>query len=346
MTSKTKTILISLGALAIAGIAAVLAIGLPLYTDYKKPAFTKSAELYVYPNTPVEDILACLDTVVYNTKSIKRAFSREDVASRVKPGHYTFSANNSAIYAARAVANGWQTPINFTLSGTNRLRGQLAKKISNQFMLDSAEVAAAFNDKELLASYGKTPEQLFSMFMPDTYQMYWTASMKDIFDKQKEALDAFWTEENVALAKKQGLTPMQATIVASIVKGESNYEPEFPKIAGVYLNRLHIGMKLQADPTVAYCYNYSLNRILLKHLEVESPYNTYKYAGLPPAPIQVPTKACLEAVLHPDTTPYLYFCASPDFNGSHRFAEGYAQHLVNAREFQMALNRRNRENNK
>lgn len=321
--------------------------GYSLYVDYKKPAFTKDrVELFIYPDSGIEDVISKLGPHAVNFRSLMRMLEKEDVATNLKAGHYLFSKNNPAVYVARALTRGWQSPVNLVLSGSLRVKSQIAAKIASQMMVDSATVAAAFEDKALLAEYGKTPEQIFSMFIPDTYEMYWTASVKDILDKQKQALDAFWTEDNIAKAKAQGLTPMEATIVASIVKGESNYEPEFPKIAGVYLNRLHKGMKLQADPTVAFCYNYTLNRILLKHLEVDSPYNTYKYFGLPPAPICVPTKACLEAVLNPDKAPNLYFCANSDFSGSHKFAVDYSEHLRNAREFQQALNKRQREQGK
>ena len=133
---------------------------------------------------------------------------------------------------------------------------------------------------------------------------------------------------------------MQVSILASIVSGETLKEHEYPIIAGVYLNRYRTGMKLQADPTVAFCFDYKLNRILHKHMEFDSPYNTYRYAGLPPAPINVPPKACLDAVLNPDQHGYMYFCASPDFNGTHRFAVTYDEHLENARAFHRALNAR------
>jgi len=212
-------------------------------------------------------------------------------------------------------------------------------------MIDSVDVIKALNDKAMLSAYGFTPQNVFSLFFPDTYEMYWTATMKEVLDKQKEAWDHFWTADRVAKAKAQGLTPKQASILASIVKGETNYEPEMPKVAGVYLNRLHKGMKLQADPTVAYCFDYEPGRILLKHLQVESPYNTYKYAGLPPGPIAVPTKACLEAVLNPEGD-YLYFCASSAFDGTHNFAKDLNGHLKNARAFQSELNKRSAEKKK
>lgn len=213
-------------------------------------------------------------------------------------------------------------------------------------MVDSAEVASALNDADFLDDYGFTPENVFALFLPDTYQMYWTASVKDIFDRFKKEYDAFWTPDREAKAKAQGLSRMQVSVMASIVSGETLKSFEYPIIAGVYLNRYRKGMKLQADPTVAFCHGYTLDRILKKHLTVDSPYNTYKYAGLPPAPINVPPKGCLEAVLNPAKHNYIYFCASPAFDGTHRFAVGYNEHLKNAREFQRALTARRKAQNK
>lgn len=241
------------------------------------------------------------------------------------------------------LANGWQTAGKLTLSGTIRTKGRLAQKISAQMMVDSAAVAQALDSAEFLAMYGFTPENIFAMILPDTYYMYWTASVNDIFDRLKKEYDAFWTQERLDKAKAQKLTPMQVSVMASIVSGETLKSFEYPRIAGVYLNRYRKGMRLQADPTIAFCFNYEPDRILKKHLQVDSPYNTYKYVGLPPAPINVPPKACLEAVLSPENHKYIYFCASPDFDGTHRFAVNYSDHQRNAREFQRALTKRNKE---
>ena len=183
------------------------------------------------------------------------------------------------------------------------------------------------------------------MIVPDTYQMYWTASVSEIFDRMKKEYDAFWAPERLAKAADQKLSPMQVSIMASIVSGETLKEFEYPIIAGVYLNRYHKGMKLQADPTVAFCHGYTLNRILKVHLTIDSPYNTYKYVGLPPAPINVPPKACIDAVLNPQKHGYIFFCASPEFNGTHRFAVTYTEHLKNAREFQRELTARSKAKN-
>ena len=323
---------------ALAVIVVLGAVGGRWYTDNRKPNFSESVDLYVRPQTTVAEVLAQIpDSIVANHRSLARVVRNGLTDDDLKPGHYVVEKSKPSVYLVRMLRNGWQTPMNLVLSGTMRLKGQIARKIGNQMMLDSADVAAAFADSSLLASYGFTPSDVFSLIIPDTYQVYWTASMKDILDKQKAAYDAFWTAENIAKAEAQGLTPKQVSIIASIVKGESNYVPEYPSIAGVYLNRLHQGMRLQADPTVAFCFGYTLNRILLKHLEYDSPYNTYRYDGLPPGPICVPDKPCLEAVLNPDRHGYLYFCASAAMDGTHKFASTYSEHLRNAREFQRAL---------
>jgi UPF0755 protein len=209
-----------------------------------------------------------------------------------------------------------------------------------QMMVDSASVADALYDEDFLAGYGFNSENVFAMVLPDTYQMYWTASVEEIFDRFKKEYDAFWTDARKDKAKKQGLTPMQVSIMASIVSGETLKNFEYPVIAGVYLNRYRKGMKLQADPTVCFCFDYKLDRVLKKHLTIDSPYNTYKYVGLPPAPINVPPKACLDAVLNAENHNYIYFCASPAFDGTHRFAATYSEHMKNARAFQKELTAR------
>lgn len=310
-------------------------------SDNKMPNFRHEAVIFVHPETSVDEVYAALmnEAGVKRPYSLNRAFRDKQVANYMQPGRYEIKPEYTSVYVARMLNNCWQSPAKLTLSGSMRQKSQIASKISSQLMIDSVEVIKALNDKALLAEYGFTPQNVFSLFIPDTYEMYWTSTMRDVLAKQKAAYEAFWSPDRISKAKKQGLTPLQASIVASIVKGETNYEPEMPKIAGVYLNRLHKGMKLQADPTVAFCFDYSLNRILNKHLEVDSPYNTYKYAGLPPGPIQVPTKACLEAVLNPQGN-YLFFCANSNFDGSHLFAVTYGDHLKNARAFQSAMNQR------
>ena len=317
-------------------------VGGRYYVDNRMSNFTKDYVLYVYPDMPVGQVLdsLCVGAGAERPKSVVRAFAKMEVESQIRPGRYVIEPGVTSIYAARMLVYGWQTPQNLTLSGTIRNKGVLAKKISMQMMVDSASVADALYDEDFLAGYGFNSENVFAMVLPDTYQMYWTASVEEIFDRLKKEYDAFWTDARKDKAQKQGLTPMQVSIMASIVSGETLKAFEYPVIAGVYLNRYRKGMKLQADPTVCFCFDYKLDRVLKKHLTIDSPYNTYKYAGLPPAPINVPPKACLDAVLNPEKHNYIYFCASPEFDGTHRFAATYSEHMKNARAFQRELTAR------
>lgn len=312
------------------------------YNDNRRPNFTEKYVLFVRPETSVQTVIDSLvsGAGAQRPRSLERCFEEENLAACMKPGRYVIEPSFTSIYVARMLTHGWQTPGNMTLSGTIRTKARLAQKIAAQMMADSASIAQALDSAEFLQPYGFTPENVFAMILPDTYQMYWTASVRDIFDRLKKEYDTFWTPERLDKAKSQKLNQMQVSVLASIVSGETLKSFEYPRIAGVYLNRYRKGMRLQADPTVAFCFNYEPDRILKKHLKVDSPYNTYKYAGLPPAPINVPPKTCLEAVLSPENHKYLYFCASPNFDGTHRFAVTYSEHQKNARAFQRELTRR------
>jgi UPF0755 protein len=342
MTRKNLVLIVA-AVLAVAGAVCCFVAG-RYYVDNKKSNFTEDYVLYVYGNTTDVQVMDSLkaNAGVVRPGSLKRCFDKMDVAGNIKPGRYVISAESPSIYVARMLVFGWQTPQKLTLSGTMRSKGSIAKKISSQMMVDSLSVAAALNDPVFLAGYGFTPENVFALFLPDTYEMFWTASVTEIFSRMKKEYDAFWNSDRLAKARAQRLTPMQVSVLASIVSGETLKSFEYPVIAGVYLNRYRKGMKLQADPTVAFCYDYKLDRILKKHLTVDSPYNTYKHVGLPPAPINVPPKACLDAVLEPQQHNYIYFCASPAFDGTHRFAVSYSDHLKNARAFQRELTARRR----
>lgn len=347
MTLRLKITLVGVAVAALLAGAAGFVLG-RYYSDNKKPNFTEKYVLYVHPDMTVSQVLDSLaaGAGTLRPNSLKRAFAKMEVEQKMKPGRYVVEPSSVSMYVARMLVFGWQTPQNMTLSGTLRKKDRIAQRIGSQMMVDSAAVADALNDEAFLAEYGFTPENVFALILPDTYEMYWTASVKEIFDRFKKEYDAFWTDERLAKAKAQGLTQMQVSVMASIVSGETLKTFEYPIIAGVYLNRYKKGMKLQADPTIAFCYDYTLDRILKKHLTVDSPYNTYKHVGLPPAPINVPSKDCLDAVLNPDQNKYIYFCASPAFDGTHRFAVTYSEHLKNAREFHRALTARRKAQKK
>lgn len=344
MTTEMKTRAKSLvWAVTVSILGAACFAGIRFYADRYAGNFSGRYVLYVYPSMTCDQVLDTLNTVALRRGSLKRCARSEKLAERMNPGRYVLTPETTAMYAVRMLCNGWQTPQNLTLSGAIRSKSRLADIVGRQMMADSLQIDSLLHDDSFLSAYGVSSETVFSLILPDTYQIYWNASPEAIFARFRKEYDAFWTSERLALAEKQGLTPLEVSILASIVSGETLTASEYPVIAGVYLNRLKRGMRLQADPTVAFCFDYKLDRILKKHLAIDSPYNTYKYKGLPPAPINVPPKACIDAVLNPDVHGYLYFCASPEFNGTHRFACTFNEHLSNARAFQKELTRRQRE---
>ena len=316
--------------------------------DNRIPAFTGQARVFVVDTTSVDGVISQIkaQTGIRFEKSLRKVFERKRVAEYLCEGSYLIEPSHSAVYVARMLNNKWQTPTRLTLGGSLRLKSEIASKIGRQMMLDSAEVHAALEDEVFLRKFGVTPKTVFSLIIPDTYEIWWDESLSSLFSRFTKEYDDFWTEERDRKAKELKLSRLQVSILASIVNCESNYVPEYPKIAGVYLTRLKRGMKLQADPTVAFCYDFKLDRILKKHLNVNSPYNTYRKAGLPPGPICCPSKDALDAVLNADmSSGYVFFCASPDFDGTHRFARTYKEHQVNSKAFQRELDKRTKKKN-
>lgn len=309
--------------------------------DNRMQAFASNGVICIHPNTTIEELEQQIEQNLHplHKASMHRVFDQEDVSGRLCPGRYVVDSTFSARRFARAITRGWEEPVNLVLSGRMRSVEDVAEKISLQMMVSKEQMLNALTDSILLNKYGTTPSRVFEMIVPDTYQMYWSASVTEILARMKMEYYAYWTEERIAAAAKQGLTPSQVSVLASIIAEESHYKDEYPKIASVYLTRLRSGMKLQACPTVCYIYNYKLKRVLNKHLRVESPYNTYKYEGLPPTPICVPDKAHLEAVLHPDETPYKYFCADSRMNGRNVFSVSLREHNQKAALYHIALNK-------
>ncbi len=311
------------------------------YRDARMPAFTAPAEVLVTDTTTVDGVISQIKATshIKFEKSLRKVFERKRVKEFITPGYYKIEPSYSAVYVARMLNNAWQSPVKVTLSGSLRLKSEVASRIGKKILLDSATIHNALNDKKFLEKYGFTPQTVFALIIPDTYEVYWDATLDDLFTVFRKEYDKYWTDERKARAAGLGLTPLEVSIVASIVRCESNYTPEYRDLAGVYLNRLRKGMKLQACPTVAFCYDFKLTRILNRHLQVKSPYNTYTHAGLPPGPICCPTRAALNAVLDANTASgYLFFCASTSTPGQHLFAKTYREHSKNAKTYHNALN--------
>lgn len=257
----------------------------------------------------------------------------------VKPGLYTIPAKTNNLNLVRLLRSGNQTPVNITFNNV-RTKEDLSEKITRNLEMKSDHFLALLSDSVYIMKFGFEPETIMSMFIPNTYETWWNTSPDNLFDRMYREYEKFWTENRKEKAQKIGLTPLEVSTLASIVQAESQKADERPRVAGVYMNRLRINMPLQADPTLVFAAgDFSIRRVLNVHKEIDSPYNTYKYTGLPPGPINLPEISALDAVLDFESHQYLYFCAKDDFSGYHAFATNLNEHLNNARRYQAALNR-------
>ncbi|MBQ8099073.1 MAG: endolytic transglycosylase MltG [Bacteroidaceae bacterium] len=258
----------------------------------------------------------------------------------VHSGHYEIVPNSSSFDIIRQLKNGIQTPIRLTIPSV-RTKEDLSGQIARRLMMDSTSLVRLMGDSSLCSRYGMDTATVICLFIPNTYEVYWNISPQRLLDRMKREYDAFWTPQRKTQAKAHGLTPVEAMTLASIIDEETAYVPEKNNIAGMYLNRLHRNMLLQADPTVKYALRqFQLRRIYNDMLTTDSPYNTYRYPGLPPGPIRIPTVSAIDAVLNAAEHDYLYMCAKDDFSGSHQFAHTLSEHMANARRYIRALNQR------
>ena len=265
--------------------------------------------------------------------------SRLNLDTRLKAGHYIIKQGQSVISVVRMFVLGEQAPVNLVI-GEARTLPQLAGRLSKQIMADSTALLSALRNSELKARYGYQRDSIIAMFVPNTYQVYWTITPEQLLERMNREYNAFWNRDREAKLAATKLTKYQAMILASIVYEETKNRGEMPKIAGVYINRLRKNIPLQACPTVKYAMgDFTLTRILYKHLRYDSPFNTYRNAGLPPAPICIPSIAAIDAVLNYDKNNYLYFCAKPEFDGTHNFARTLREHNANSRRYNEALKR-------
>jgi UPF0755 protein len=261
--------------------------------------------------------------------------TRLDVPEKLKAGRYEIKKGMSLMDIARMLRNGTQAPVKLIITKF-RTKEQLAGFLGRKMEIDSADVVSYYTDS--LQSFGFDSNTVMAMLYPNTYTYFWNAPVQTIFDKFHTEYKKVWTDERRNQARKLGLTPIQAYTLASIVEEETANLEEKDTIASVYLNRLNKGMKLQADPTIKFAMkDFTLKRIYLKYLTVQSPYNTYMNTGLPPGPICTPSLQTLDAVLQSPQTNYLYFVAKSDFSGRHVYTATYDEHLKVAREFQQAL---------
>lgn len=288
----------------------------------------------------VKEILYSQDLII-NKGSFEWVASRKDFASHIRPGHYLIhnAMNNNAL--VNMLRSGIQVPVDVVFNNIAD-KAELAGKVSAQIEADSLSLLKCWNDREFLKTLNTSPEKVFFIFLPDTYEFWWTTDAKGFTERMAKEYLNFWNEERKGKAGKIGFSPEQVMILASIIEKETRKNDEKPVIAGVYINRLRKDWPLQADPTVKFALNApELKRVLKVHTEYDSPYNTYIHNGLPPGSICMPSKASIDAVLNYKKHDYMFFCAKPDLSGYHVFSRTLAEHNRYAAAYQAELNRRN-----
>ena len=307
---------------------------------------TKFTEKEVYVHVPTDATYQqALDTLalyVDNLDRFEMVANKMSYPENVKSGRFLLTKGMNSYDLVKAMR--YNVPVKLAFNNQERI-GNLAGRVGSQIEADSLSLLNSFKDSIFLKENDFTEDNVLSMFIANTYEVYWNTSAEKFRDKMIKEYRNFWNEERVASAKKQGLSPTEATTLASIVHKESVKKDERPRIAGVYLNRLRLGMPLQADPTVIYAkkkkdndFNQVIKRVFYNDLFLTSPYNTYKVIGLPPGPIAMPDITALEAVLNPEKNDFIYFCASVDRFGYHEFAATLEEHNVNAKKYSNWIN--------
>ena len=302
----------------------------------------ESAYLHIPNGTTFAELKAILEEsgAIKDMESFAWVADLKEYTERIKGGRYKLKDGMSNNQLVNLLRSGNQEPVKITFNNIRKPE-QLASVVSKKIMADSVELVTLFNDAGFIRQQGFDSNTFPALFLPNTYQMYWNTDAKGFVSRMKREYDSFWTDERLAKAKEKGLTAVEVSVLASIVDEETQKKDEKPVVAGLYLNRLKKGMKLQADPTLKYALgDFSIKRLLNDDKEINSPYNTYRYAGLPPGPIRIPSLTGIDAVLNADEHKYLYMCAKEDFSGYHNFAKTLAQHNRNARKYQRELNKR------
>ncbi len=303
--------------------------------------------LFVKTGSTYDDLLINIGQsgLLLNNRTFEWLADRKNLPMHVYPGRYEFQQgmnNNEIIDMLRS---GKQKPLNVIFNNIT-FPPQLAGVISRQIEADSLSIMKLFSDEKYLLEFSLSAALAPALFIPNTYEFYWNTSADGFFKRMHSEYNRFWTTERKLKSELINLSPVEVTIVASIVEKETNRNDEKARIAGVYLNRLRKGWRLQADPTTVYAVYLAtgevLHRVLRVHTQIDSPYNTYVYSGLPPGPICMPSISSIDAVLNNEKHDYMFFVASPDMSGYHRFSTNYNQHLRYAREYQAALNKLNR----
>lgn len=333
---------IILMAFLVAGMAVTVAGGYYYYLQRPNVVVADDGIILIQPGDSFETVVRILQSHGYlrNEHTFRKVAELKKYTAGVKTGRYKIQHDMNNDQLVNLLRSGRQEPVHFTFNNIRTLP-DFAGVLFRQLAVDSAEFMRLAQDPEYVKTWKFTPENFIGMFIPNTYQIFWHPRTEDFMKRMNTEYLRFWNDERRTKAQRAGLSPMDVTVIASIVEEETNKTDEYPVIAGVYINRLKKGWKLEACPTLKYALgNFTLKRILTKHMETESPYNTYKHTGLPPGPIRMPSIRCIDAVLNYTRHDYLFFCAKSDFSGTHYFSRTLKEHNRHAAEFHQALNQK------
>ncbi len=336
----------------IVGIGSFLAvllgsIGLVIYSWIYSPSVTglegEKGYLHIPTGSDYQDLLNELDSLklIKNTKAFDWVAQRKNLALNIHPGRYELFNGMSNDSLINLLRSGKQSEVLLTLK-TMRTFEYMAQVVSSKIEADSISVITMLKDSAVIDSLGFTKETWMGMFIPNTYRFYWNSDARTFINRMHREYQRFWNYERTKRLQKIKMSRNEIMTLASIVQEETFKVDEMPRVAGVYMNRLRKGIRLQADPTVIFAIgDPTIRRVLSKQLRVDSPYNTYRHKGLPPGPIRIPSIQAIDACLNYEQHNYLYFAAKEDFSGYHSFASSYSQHLRNARRYRKALNEKN-----
>lgn len=299
--------------------------------------------IYITPEDNSATVMQKIEEIAGagSTEGFRILAEHNNFDKRSRSGKFAINDGDNMHSIYRRIVSNEQTPVKLVVPSARTLQ-QLTGAVSRQLMLDSTELDKFMSNPAYYKNIGYSEATLPSLFIPNTYEVYWDIKPERVMIRMMEERRKFWNSERMSKAKKIGMTPEEVATLASIIDEETNNDEEKPMVAGMYINRLKRGMPLQADPTVKFAIgDPSRKRILNKDLAVESPYNTYKYKGLPPGPIRIPTIQAIESVLNYKKHSYLYMCAKEDFSGKHNFAKTLSEHNANALKYRRALDKLN-----
>lgn len=338
---KYNLIIIILSAIVVS----TLPFAIGYYITFEKNNVSEEKVILIYNHYTYDNVIGEIveSGGLKNKKSFLRAAKISKFKKHFEAGRYLLRKGLSNKEIIRIISNKWETPFRFVMKSHIRTLDDVALFLWKNFEADFAQFANTLSDSTLIAELGFNEKTIIGMFIPNTYEIYWTSAPENILRRFKREYEKFWNESRTELAKAIGLNRNEVMTLASIVSSETNNEKEMPRIAGVYINRLHRKIPLQACPTIIYAYKDiepGIKRVLNRHLKIDSPYNTYTHMGLPPGPINIPPIKAIDAVLNYEKSNYIYFCVKPEFDGTHNFASTYSEHRKNFNAYQKALNKK------